>query len=601
MARKNLLSWIDGYVTDDTSEHKSFTSVKVSGSVTAGSDSKFYVRTTGAIRRFTSLLGFATLRAWGVFLLAFGLMALVLHLSMGYAANTSPDVDMAVVIPAAALSVLGIFLVPFDKPAAIAFSDFPLTDYVFFEFFGLRRAQRNDDTHGVPIFIFFLVGISLGALSLAAPFWIIAAVIGGTVYLILALSSPEFSFFATFLCLPYLSFIQDTYLVIAALVGVSALSFIRKVFVGKRVYQIEQYDILIFAFLLTVIISGIVNGGAESFRGALMTVVFALGYVLSSSLVTNRRLADRTVFSIVASAVPMSVYVIIEAIISVVQNGISGFSGVHGSFDSPDDLAVFLLVAGVLAVYTVLSTSKVGVSVLCLGIFALIQLALVCTLCIWALVAQMFAIVAYGILKLRRFTKILLSVLVLSPYVIMLLPSSWFTFLEGIPMVSGMDIPTFLERWKLSQKIFIDNIFLGIGSGSECFGAAAESVGAHTSYNNSGSFLLQIGLESGIIALLLFLLIFAVLLRHRARYRHYVKHSSVRYFAAFTMVTLVTLFVFGAFEHVWDDAVSGYMFWCILGLATSALRMSKHDYDDRVGYFSDVRSYDSSAIDIDIE
>ncbi len=599
MAKKTLSRWLDGYVNDGISGAKSFISIDVSGSVTAGSNSKTYVRVTGAIKRVTSALGFTTLRAWGVFLLALGLMSVILNLSMGYANNIASD--MSVVIVGAVISILGIFLVPFDSAAGLSFAEFALTDYIFFEFFSLRRAQKKEGARGIPVFILFLFGIALGTLSLAVPLWVIVCVLGGILYLILGFSSPEFSFFVTFLSLPYLSFIKDTYLVITILVGVSALSFARKVFVGKRVYHIEQYDILILLFLIPVLLSGIFHGGAESFRGALMTVVFALGYVLSSSLITNRRLADRTAFSVVLSAIPLSVYVIVEAIIAIAKGGLSDFTGVSGSFSTPDNLAVFLLVAGILTLYIVVSTSHIGVFFLYLGLFAVIQTALIATLCVWALVAQIFALIAYGVLKLRRFTRVLLVVLCLAPYALMFLPASWLGFLDGVPMISSLDLGAFIERWQISLRLFLDNILLGIGIGPECFGSASAEYGAVLGFGNSGSFLLQIGLESGVFALVLFILIFAVLLRHQSSYRHYVKHSSVRYFAAFTLVTLVTLFVFGAFEYIWDDAVSGYLFWCVLGVCTAALRISKHDYDDRVGYFSDVRSYDSSAIDIDIE
>ncbi len=599
MAKKTLLSWLDGYERDVPDEEKSFISVDVSGSVTTGSNNRIYNGITLGIKRLVSLFGYTTLRAWGTFLLALGLMSVVLNLSVGYASGSG--FDMSVVIVGAVVSIIGILLIPIDRPASLAFSEFAMTDYIFFEFFGLRRARKKEDAKGIPFAIFLLAGIALGTLSLAVPLWVIVAAIGVPVYLILAFSSPEFSFFVTFLALPYLSFLEDTPLVLSVLVVVGTLSFARKVFVGKRVYHIEQYDILILLFLLPVLISGIFKGGAESFRGSLMTVVFAMCYVLSSSLVTNRRLADRMAFTVVLSAVPMSVYVIVETVLTISHEGVKGFRGTSGSFAASGDLAAFLLIAGIFAVYIVASTSHTGVSLIYLGLFAVIQAALVCSFCVWAFVAQAIAVLAYGVLKLRKFSRVILIILCLAPYSIMFLPESWFSFLGGVPMSSGAGIGEFFAEWQISLRMFADNLIIGIGVGSENFGMALGKYEVDTVFADSGSFLLGIGLESGIFALLLFAAIFAVLLRHRANYRHYVKHSSVKNFAIFSMVVLVTLIVFGAFECLWDDPVTGYLFWCTLGGCTSALRISKRDFDEGLGYFSDVRSSDSSEVDIDIE
>jgi hypothetical protein len=43
-----------------------------------------------------------------------------------------------------------------------------------------------------------------------------------------------------------------------------------------------------------------------------------------------------------------------------------------------------------------------------------------------------------------------------------------------------------------------------------------------------------------------------------------------------------------------------YLFWCIFGLGSAALRVAKSEFDDRIAYFSDGSTEDASSIDISI-
>ena len=92
-------------------------------------------------------------------------------------------------------------------------------------------------------------------------------------------------------------------LILACAVVICAISFLRKVLYGKRAIYIEQYDIVIGIMLLFVLISGVFVKGIESFSGSVRMIIFALGYILAGSIITNRRLADRTVISVIMSGV----------------------------------------------------------------------------------------------------------------------------------------------------------------------------------------------------------------------------------------------------------------------------------------------------------
>lgn len=597
MAKHRLLGWLNGYTKDDEGG-KRFISKRISGSVASWRNNRLYVAANKGVKRASSTLACTSLRSIGVFLLSMGLFSLISSLAFGYSGGG--EMDVVALVLSAAFSALGIILVPFDRPLCYALSEHILTDYIFFEFFGLKRMQKQEDAKGIHIAICFALGVGLGSLSLLFPLWMVIAVMGGLLYLFLSFASPEFSFFLSLLSLPYLVFINSEIIVICAMVAVSAVSFARKVVVGKRVLHIEQYDILIMIFMLLVLISGVFVKGVESFQGSLVMIALLSGYFLSTSIVTNRRLADRMASSVVVSSVPIAIFAIYQAVSLIAEKGIGSFRGVSGGFSVPADLAAFLLVAGIFSLYFVKSTKRTRVAVLYTAFFTVIVAALVATLCTWAIVAVLFGIIGYWLSKMRGISVGLLALLCLAPYALIFVPYSVLEPIAELPVISTLDLMSLTQRWRISLLMLRDNLLFGIGIGEDCF---THEFGQHTSeiYPNSGNLLLEIGVEVGAVALAVLLFVLAVLVRHRAAYRSYVKHSSVRNFTVFTGVIIVVLFVFGAVKYLWEEPVVGYIFWCVLGASTAALRVSKRDDDDRVGYLKDVRRIDASAIDIEIE
>ena len=63
---------------------------------------------------------------------------------------------------------------------------------------------------------------------------------------------------------------------------------------------------------------------------------------------------------------------------------------------------------------------------------------------------------------------------------------------------------------------------------------------------------------------------------------------------------LFSFLAFGMVNYIWSDICAYYIFWCIFGIGSAALRVSKKDYDDRVIYYEESSALDSSVIDIEI-
>ena len=160
-----------------------------------------------------------------------------------------------------------------------------------------------------------------------------------------------------------------------------------------------------------------------------------------------------------------------------------------------------------------------------------------------------------------------------------------------------------MSRWHYLKQMFRSSPFTGIGIGADCF---AEELSKYfeiesVSFKNGASFFGEVALEAGVFAL--FALIFLVLVRarHLRVYRAYVSGSHLFKFSGFTTAALSALLVSGAFNYLWEDVTIYFLFWCVFGAGSAALRVSRREHDDRVSYYSDGRSSEASSIDLYIK
>ena len=115
---------------------------------------------------------------------------------------------------------------------------------------------------------------------------------------------------------------------------------------------------------------------------------------------------------------------------------------------------------------------------------------------------------------------------------------------------------------------------------------------------NSGNFLLEIGCEAGVFALVTFIAIFAIRIRHRSAYTPYIRGSQHVLINRFSTIALVVLFVYGILTSLWSDMTMYFLFWVVFGLGSAVLRVSRQEHDDLVAYYRDGAGQDASAIDI---
>lgn len=599
MAKYTLIEIISGYTSAQRSNGgKKFLSQTVTGSANRVSITGFSKHVAKLFDKLTSIISYTPSRTYGALLTVFGALSLVLHFIKDYI-GLYEVVPLRVLIVSSVFVLIGIPFLLSEKPLSVALQNNRLTDYVFFEFFCIRRMHKNDSEKGISAVVGVILGVMLAILGACVPLWIVASVIGALAYLFLTFLSPEFSFFSIFIVMPYLSFDTEG-IFLAILVALTLVSYARKVGLGKRVYFFEQYDVGLFIMLFCILISGIFVKGVDSFVSSVVMILLGMGYVLAGSLVTNRRLADCLTNAIIISSVPVSIIAIVESAVELSRVGLGSFSGASATFDKPYTLAIFLLVSVSFSVYFVDVRRNRAVKVLYAFITAVNFIALFFTMSFWAFGTLIVGALAFSAQKMRHGSGLVLLLLSIFAYTLLLVPGQLRDVIYANDVVRALGLSDSMQRWETAFLMLRDNLFLGVGIGDDSFLEEIANYTTDFSYTNSGNFLLELSCEAGIISLFAFGLIYLIRVRHRGIYQPYIKNSHVSKISSYTTVITVMLMVYGVFNYIWADMTMYYLFWCVFGLGSATLRVAKQEFDDRVAYFSDGSAEDSSSIDISI-
>ena len=541
------------------------------------------------INKIKNALAYASIRSYGVLLLTFGLLTLLANFAVYYFRElpNSPEFELTVGIIFAAVAIPLLFI---DVPLNDFLSRYSVTHFVLFDFLCIKRgteinrkAEKRDAFILIPIFI----ATALAALGfLFSPITVFVAVIIA-VFAALAISSPEFSLLSTLMLLPLIPVLPRATLILTALIAITTVSFIIKVLLGKRLFHFEQYDAVMLIFMLFTLISGIFNKGLDSFENSLVIIALSLTYFLVSNILVNRRLAENAVKIVSLSSAPTAIYGIITYYVSEVRpewidpmfDGIS--SRAYSTFGNPNIYAVYLVVATVFSVALAVEHARNKTAVLYAFISALNIYALVITWTRGAWLALLLSAIGFIVIRSQRCPKLLLLPVILIPLALPFIPGDVIERFLSIFAMQDSSAMSRLSVWRSSVLMFINNLFIGIGVGADAFSEeflkyAEDGVTAPHSHN----LFLEIGCELGIFALITFVFILLIRIRHRATYAKYVRGSSVDNLCTVSGTALFALLIFGMTDYIWFHPTMLVLFWAVFGMGSATLRISKKEYDE---------------------
>jgi hypothetical protein len=282
----------------------------------------------------------------------------------------------------------------------------------------------------------------------------------------------------------------------------------------------------------------------------------------------------------------------------LVSGQIAGFIGASEPFSSASSLAAFLIVATVFSAYFIKISKVVAAKIFYSVVFVLLLISVVLTYMPSAILALVVALIAYPAAKIKRMSGFVLSLIALLPHLAILLMRLFDSSVSNIPLLFYLGAGDLVGAIKSGENMFFANFFFGVGGSGSEFASEYQQYGG--AWKDVPNVFLQIACQCGVFALILFVTLFAIRLLHRKNYRSYVKHSQVSTISSFTTACMVSLIAYGAFNNIWSDMRIYYLFWCVFALGSATLRIARREYDDRVDYYSDGRTQDSSSIDVSI-
>ena len=599
MAGSSFFDFVLGYESDKkqgikSSGAKRFFSRSYSGSVTGGGGAVLK-RTVGIGNKVTRIFSFTQSNAYGAGLLGYGITTFLAYFLIYYFEIPVENGSYSAVMGAVAV-ILSIPLLCSRKPIGQAVQSVRALDFVLFEFFCIKRPHFSEKTAPIPIPVVAVFGFILGFLGFFVPSWTVAVSIGAAIVVFVAFLSPECSFLVSLMAWPYLEIIPFSDIPFAVLVLLTVISFIRKVACGKRVIFFEQYDFLIILLVVIFLISGIFMAGTASFIRAVVLLFMSFGYLLASNLIANRRIADCALNAVVIASIPASVYSVYLFVSQLIGGTFSlAEVSIYSTFTSELECAIFLI-CSILFCLALTRHASGRAGVVYSSVAVLNAFALVLTGQIMAVIALIIGIFGYFALKMGRVALPIVFMLGVIPYLYFARPADVAAYLAE--NISGAENPDKLfELWRAALIVLRENLIFGAGMGEESFSSEMLGQGAE-GYTNAQNIFLELGLEAGIFAVLVFVLILLVRIRHRSVYHRYLGQADLDGTLAYVGAAVLSMVCLGATEYIWAEGASLYLFLCVFGMGSAILRFAKKEVDDRILYYEDARDEEYSAIDI---
>lgn len=537
------------------------------------------------------IFSYSSSRSYGCFFLSFGLLTLFLNLGEYYFADVPVSVFRQLIFGICMMA----FSVPFlfsDKPLCIAFQNFKITDYLFFEFFSVKRMHTNYDCVTIPPIIAFVIGFIPAVLGFFLPLGYVALSLAVLIIVTVAFLSPEFLMVLSLLLLPYLSAFYAFKLVLALLSVIAFVSFMVKVAVGKRVFNLDAYSVLIFLWIIASVIRGISSPNPEALTDSFYFAAMLLGYFPAANLVVNRRLADRAMKAVIVSAVPVAILAIIKFIVEISGTRYTT-PGISVSFLSPEALSTYLFVAALLTMAFSLEKKNKAKKTAYFIIFLVDVFVVFLTLEPIAWLSVIITVPTYFILTSKKIPRDIVFLMFAAVHFLFLLPPALFdTLYKAIGLTH-----TFSDKLASLQAavgVFSDNLLWGLGAGG-------VNIIQNPALSSGVNLVLGIGMEFGIFILVAFAFMIALRLRQLSHYERLYPNSLVSDAIHMTSLATLCMLFFGLGNYIFSDSTLTYLFFAIFGFSSAALRTAKKEHEDRFGYYRDARSVDSSAIDVAIK
>lgn len=460
------------------------------------------------------------------------------------------------------LSLFVLLLSTYSTPLYRALSGDRLLSRLFFTTLALPRPYITM-ARGIRGIYLLLLGLLLAVASLFVSPLLLSLALIGALLLALSMASPEFSLLLLGIFFPFSVFLGEAFAPLAIILGITLLSYLFKLFLGKRDFYLEPIGLFLLLFVAVNLCFSFAGSNASPLGPLKLATVAACGYFLTANLLTTKRTAVFFSRGMIFTATVLSALAIFSEIFALLPATV-----VRGSFTryllalnerffpSSNVLATYLILLLPLLL-GILADRKEARLRLILPLLILLA-ALVLSVAPMALLAILLSLVLFTLLNTGSRAGIFFFICAILPNAVLLVPRKWCESLASLLPVLGIDT-MLTERFELLQASFalLRSHPLGIGDGIFAEGA---------------SLYLAIGLQSGIFGILALALMLGFVARdalHTADLERSNRHRTLLHGCA---CALFAALVYAPFRNIFSDIRTALLFFLMMGMLTAVCR-----------------------------
>ncbi len=536
------------------------------------------------------------MKFYGFFFMYFGICVFLMNLIKRFAFPVDMSSDMGWLL--GTIFIIAAFPMLISGKSFIgAACESCIFSLIVFDVLGFSRASLkavNENNSGSKRYFWAAVfGAILGCVSYKiSPLFIVLGT-AALAFGVMIYKSPEIGLQVAVFAAPFLSFLGSPSLLLAALIIYTFICMCIKIFLGKLMINFEISDMLVLIFMLVMLFGGIIScGGVASLKEASMYVCFMFVYFMIVTLIKDGIWLDRLGCALVSSGALTALYGLYQKFSGNLEKGTMDkemFEDIGGrvtsTFENSNMLGVFLIMMIPFAISYVFRAKRLYLKLLSASSAAVMGVCLIYTWSRGAWLGLVLAAFVFVILYNHYILPVLLPAGLLGITLLWdkLGGSGVFgnliTRFSSIITMSDTSSVYRMGIWRGAINVAKDNLFTGIGVGSEAFRTVyirfAES-GIETAVHSHNLFL-QILIETGIVGLAIFILAMVVCIKSGLEIVRRADKDSMREKAmcVASISALLAALLQGMTDYIWFNYRIFFFFWVIVAIISASARIGR--------------------------
>ena len=547
------------------------------------------------------------LKVYGMFFISFGMYSAFIYALKTFLIVASPTSSNDLLVSGIFI-IIALPLMSSSESLGHAVRGGRLTSAIFMDAFGFKDESFEIDTNRSSRkynFSFFW-GMLAGLLTFFIPAIYLPIGIALLLFFSMIFVSPEIGVIISIFVIPFCSLFPNPSIAITILASISILSYIIKLLKGKRIFKVELVDLAVLAFLIIILMGGMITvGGRDSFLAAAMSSILIFGFFCVVNLMRTDKWLSRCTLALVSSSVVVAIIGVFEYAFGFAASGwvdTSKFGYIEGRatslFDNPNVLAMYLVLCFpmLLAKASDATTKKGrllgGVSVLC---------SVLCVIFTWsrgAWLALIASTLLFLIIRSRKTLSALIVFLLTLPAISFIIPLGIRIRFASIGDITDSSTYYRIYTWRGTINAIKENLFSGYGYGTSTFAEIYPqyAYAGMESAEHSHSLLLQIIFGVGIFGLLIFAIFLFLFAQKNFEHIRDGGDNHIKKMSTAAFCSVFAALVMGLFDNVWYNYRIMFLFWIVAGISCAYVRLG--DREKKRDYVERDQMADSATIDI---